>query len=82
MLLKSEGGGEEVVDLDGETDESKNTTTTTATRRRRRRQKTASPEPSNRESRAAWTQIPTGGTEKKPGEDHRRAGNRAHHRRR
>ena len=79
MLLKSEGGGEERADLDDEAQETQDPRTETPPRRRRRRRKKpASPEPANRGSRAAWTQIHTGRTETNPAERNRRAGNGAH----
>jgi len=79
MLLKSEGGGEEGADLDDEAQETQDPRTETPPRRRRRRRKKpASPEPANRGSRAAWTQIHTGRTETNPAERNRRAGNGAH----
>ena len=79
MLLKSEGGGEEGADLDDEAQETQDPRTETPPRRRRRRRrkKPASPEPANRGSRAAWTQIHTGRTETNPAERNRRAGNGA-----
>jgi len=78
MLLKSEGGGEEGADLDDEAQETQDPRTETPPRWRRRRRKPASPEPANRGSRAAWTQIHTGRTETNPAERNRRAGNGAH----
>jgi hypothetical protein len=76
MVLKSNEGGEEVVDL--------LLRSKTSSMEKKRRKKDASPEPANRGSHIAWTsQIPTRGTEKKPrGEHHRRAGNRRPHLRR
>ena len=77
MLLKSDGGGEEVADLDGEAQEPADPRTATRPRRRRtggRRLPSRSP----RDSRTAGTQIHMGGTERKPGEHQPRAGSKAY----
>jgi len=66
MLLKSDGGGEEVADLDGEAQEPADPRTATPPRRRRgggRRLPSRSP----RDSRAAGTQIHTGERRGSPG---------------
>jgi len=77
MLLKSDGGGEEVADLDGEAQEPADPRTATPPRRRRRGGRRL-PSRSPRDSRAAGTQIHTGGTERKPGEHQQRAGSKAY----
>ena len=77
MLLKSDGGGEEVADLDGEAQEPADPPTATRPRWRRRGGRRL-PSRSPRDSRAAGTQIHTGGTERKPGEHQQRAGGKAY----
>jgi len=77
MLLKSDGGGEEVADLDGEAQEPADPRTATRPRRRRRGGRRL-PSRSPRDSRAAGTQIHTGGTERKPGEHQQCAGSKAY----
>ena len=77
MLLKSDGGGEEVADLDGEAQEPADPRTATRSRRRRRGGRRL-PNRSPRDSCAAGTQIHTGGTERKPGEHQQCAGSKAY----
>ena len=77
MLLKSDGGGEEVADLDGEAQEPADPRTATRPRRRRRGGRRL-PSRSPRDSRTARTQIHTGGTERKPGEHQQCAGSKAY----